>query len=79
MDNFTPEDLILYIYKETSPAQTSAIENALQKDWTLREKLAVLKDSTQRLDKISSTPRVQVVLEVLNYARQNAEALEQKS
>lgn len=71
MNNFTPEDLLLYLYKETSPEQTNAIETALKKDWTLREKLTVLKTSMQRLDKISEVPRTEVVLNVLNYARQN--------
>jgi hypothetical protein len=69
MTNFTPEDLLLYLYKETTAVQTAAIEKALKKDWTLREKLAVLKTSMQRLDKIKENPRTEVVLNVLNYAR----------
>jgi hypothetical protein len=72
MTNFTPEDLLLYLYRETSPRQTAAIEKALAKDWTLREKLAVLKNSTQRLDKIKLSPRTEVVLNVLNYAREKS-------
>ncbi len=70
MTIFTPEDLLLYLYKETSDDQTRAIEEALQKDWTLREKLTVLKTSMQRLDKIVVSPRTEVVLNVLNYARE---------
>jgi hypothetical protein len=70
MNNFTPEDLLLYLYKETSSKQTTAIEAALQKDWTLREKLAVLKTCMQRLDKIKESPRTEVVLNVLNKARE---------
>jgi hypothetical protein len=72
MNNFTPEDLLLYLYKETSAKQKAAIEAALKKDWTLREKLAVLKTSMQRLDKIAEAPRTEVVLNVLNYARDKA-------
>jgi hypothetical protein len=72
MTNFTPEDLLLYLYKETSPKQTSAIEQALQQDWTLKEKLAVLKTSMERLDKIKESPRTEVVLKVLNYARETS-------
>jgi len=53
MTNFTPEDLLLYLYKETTAAQTAAVEAALINDWTLREKLEVLKLSMQRLDKIT--------------------------
>lgn len=72
MTNFTPEDLLLYLYKETSAEQTTAIESALQKDWTLREKLEVLKASMQRLDKIVISPRTEIVLSVLNYAREQS-------
>lgn len=72
MTNFTPEDLLLYLYKETSPEKTAAIEEALKKDWTLCEKLTVLKTSMQRLDKIVESPRTEVVLNVLNYAREKS-------
>ena len=72
MTNFTPEDLLMYLYKETSTRQTKAIETALEKDWTLREKMSVLKASIHRLDKLTESPRTAVVLIVLNYAREQA-------
>jgi len=72
MNTFTPEDLLLYLYKETSEEQTTAIENALKQDWTLREKLAVLKTSLERLDGIKKSPRTRIVLNILNYARKSA-------
>jgi hypothetical protein len=68
MTNFTPEDLLLYLYKETSSKKSAAIEKALKQDWTLREKLNVLKTSMQRLDKITVSPRTEVVLKVLKHA-----------
>ena len=68
MTNFTPEDLLLYLYNETSRKKTAAIEKALKEDWTLREKLSVLKTSMQRLDKITVSPRTEVVLKVLKHA-----------
>ena len=72
MTNFTPEDLLLYLYKETSNQQTTAIEAALEKDWTLREKLNVLKASMQRLDKIAVAPRTEIVLNVLKHAKEQS-------
>jgi hypothetical protein len=69
MTNFTPEDLLQYLYKETSPQQTAAIAEALEYDWTLREKLNVLKTSMDRLDNITEAPRSEVILNILNYAR----------
>jgi hypothetical protein len=68
MSLFTPEDLLLYLYKETDPEQTAAIDAALQMDWTLREKLAVLQASKSRLDTIVATPRTETVLNILKYA-----------
>jgi hypothetical protein len=64
----------LYLYKETSAKKTAAIETALKNDWTLREKLNVLKVSMQRLDKITVSPRTEVVLNVLNHAKEQAAA-----
>jgi len=66
---FTPEELIQYLYKETSHEQTIAIEAALREDWTLREKLEVLKASTQKLGTILESPRAEVILNIMNYAR----------
>jgi hypothetical protein len=70
MPVFTPEDLLLYLYKETSPQQTAAIETALKKDWVLREKLAVLNASIQSLEKIKISPRTETILNILNYANE---------
>jgi hypothetical protein len=70
MTNFTPEDLLLYLYKDCSAEQATQIEAALQKDWTLREKLAVLKASMNRLDKLVVSPRTEVVLNLMNKARE---------
>ncbi len=69
---FTPEELIQYLYNETSPEKTAAIEASLQEDWTLREKLEVLKASTQGLNKLIESPRQEAILNVLNYARESA-------
>ena len=52
MTLFTPEDLLLYLYKESSPELTAAINAALNEDWTLREKLQVMQSSVDELDKV---------------------------
>jgi hypothetical protein len=71
---FTPEDLLRYLYKETSPEMSAAIEAALEEDWTLREKLDVLKASARNLDKIVESPRTEVITNILRYARDTAAA-----
>jgi hypothetical protein len=68
MHNFTPEDLLLYLYKESSPEQAAAIEENLKQDWTLREKLAVMKTAMERLNNLTVSPRTETVLNVLKYA-----------
>ena len=72
MTNFTPEDLLLYLYKESSPELTQAIEKALKMDWTLREKLAIIQVAGERLEKILESPRTEVILNILDYARTTA-------
>lgn len=67
MNNFTPEDLLLYLYNEVTPQEKSAIEAQLQTDWTLSEKLNVLKASLRHLNEISYSPRTEVVLNILHY------------
>jgi hypothetical protein len=54
MSDFTPEDLISYLYGEMDARLTARIEKALEDSWALREKLSVLKASIKRLD--VSTP-----------------------
>ena len=76
MQSFTPEDILLYLYKETSPEMTVAIEAALKSDWTLREKMEVLRSSMKRLENITESPRTEIVLNILNYARQKAKKQE---
>ena len=68
MINYSPEELLQYLYKETTPELTEAIEKALLEDWTLREKLAVLKASQERLNTLIEAPRTQTVLNILRYA-----------
>jgi hypothetical protein len=70
MANFTPEDLLLYLYNEMEPASKQELEKALESDWTLREKLGVLKTSMQRLDRLVESPRTEVVLNILRHASQ---------
>ena len=72
MTNFTPEDLLLYLYQETTIEQKIAIENALKNDWSLREKISVLKASIERLDTIKESPRTETILRILNHVRQSA-------
>jgi hypothetical protein len=72
MTLFTPEDLLRYLYKESSTELTVAIEAALKEDWMLREKLEVLRTSSDELNTVTVAPRMEVILRVMNYARKTA-------
>ena len=61
-----------YLYKESSPELTAAIDAALKEDWMLREKLEVLRSSTNELDKVTVAPRMEVIMRVMDYARKTA-------
>lgn len=68
MHNFTPEDLLQYLYHETSPAQTAAIRAALETDWSLREKFEVIKSAQSRLETLKMSPSQKTIDSILQYA-----------
>ena len=71
MYNYTPEEILLYLYKESSTELTSAIDADLQTNWSLREKVAVMKTAMERLNNITVSPRTEVVLNILRYASES--------
>jgi len=73
MTNYTSEDLMQYLYHETSEEEKKAIEKALQTDWHLKEEFEALKATKQRLDTLLTSPRPQSIMAILNYAKTTAE------
>jgi hypothetical protein len=74
MPNFTTEDLILFMYNEMSEPEKASLEQELQSNWALREKLQVLKESEQRLQKMSlQSPRRQTIAAIMEYATHSSE------
>ncbi len=70
MPEFTTEDMLLYLYNELTDKQKIALEQAMKKDWALREKFQVLKEALQKLNNASLlTPRKQTVQAIMAYAR----------
>lgn len=68
MHNFTPEDLLEYHYGEMNEARAKELEQALKEDWTLREKLTVIREAGARLDKSIYSPGEAVVNRIMHYA-----------
>jgi len=74
MHNFTTEDLLQYLYKETSTEKTAAIGVALLSDWGLREKLEMLKGTQTELSSVKlMSPRKQTLENILSYAEKSVE------
>jgi hypothetical protein len=76
MYNFTQEDLVQYLYKETSPEKTAAITAALNSDYNLREIMDILSGSVEKLDTVELlSPRQQTLDAIMNYAEKPVEEL----
>jgi hypothetical protein len=73
--NFTPEDLVQYLYNETSPEKSSAIKAALEIDWSLREMYNVIVSGQKRLEAFELSPREEALNKILNYAEKSISEL----
>jgi hypothetical protein len=72
MHNYTPEDLLRFLYHEMNSNEAAVLESELTLNWALREKLAVLKSAQERLNSVVESPRTEVVLNILKYAAATA-------
>ena len=74
MHSFTQEDLVQYLYNESSAEKSALIKAALETDWNLREEFEVISSATSGLEKISLSPRKIAVDNILNYAEKSVTA-----
>ena len=75
MHSFTPEDLIQYIYNETSTQKSAAIKVALDTDWNLREKYDEIISAHKSLENLTLSPRKKAVDNILAYAEKSVRHL----
>jgi hypothetical protein len=75
MHCFTTEDLLQFLYKETSPDKTEAIKAALEADWTLKEKYEAMVTASKELDTLNASPRQESIDMILQYAEKSVEEL----
>ncbi len=71
MYSITQEDLIQYVYNETSIERTAAIKMALDTDWGLREKYEEIMSTLKTLEKVNLSPRKKTVDAILAYAEKS--------
>ena len=75
MRNFTPEDLVQYLYNETSHQKSEAIRAALETDWHLKEMFEVIVSAQKRLEAFELSPRDEAVKKILQHAEKALEQL----
>jgi hypothetical protein len=69
MKKIKEEDLILYLYNDCSPGLRAAIDEALEEDIALKDRLQVLRRSIQQLDKLKlKSPSKQSIKAIMKYA-----------
>ena len=72
MANITQDDLLNYLYKEGSAEKIEYIEQLLETDIDLQERIQVLKTAKSRLDQIKLiSPNSRSVDNILNYAERS--------
>ena len=67
MTKFTQEDLVQYLYKETSEQKTAAIKVALETDWDLRDSYKRISVWKKNLEEINLSPRDEAVNRILQH------------
>ena len=75
MHSFKQEDLLLYMYGDTSNDQTAAIKQALETDWKFKEEYEKLVASQSSLGQISLSPRKEAIDFLLEYAARPVQEL----
>ena len=72
MHSFTQEDLVQYLYRESSPEKAAAIKAALDIDWSLRENFQLLADAQKRLESLELfSPSQRAIDNILSYAERS--------
>ena len=69
MHNFTPDDLVQYLYNEASQQKSKAIETALQNDWSLREMYDVIVSAQKRLEVLDLAPRDEALNKIFRHGK----------
>lgn len=66
---FTPDDLLRYLYEDTSAEESKEIEKALQNDSHLQKKYEQLRMDMELLDELVLTPSDKCIDHIMGYAR----------
>lgn len=70
MIRITPDDLIRYLYKETSERRSAEIKAALETDWNLQQSYEEILAAQKSLGKVEFSPRDEVISRIMQHATQ---------
>ena len=69
---FTTDQLIRFLYEETSASETFAIKKALNSSKELMEEFKLLQSAQQQLPKIQFNPKRSTMQNILRYSKSTA-------
>ena len=76
MANITQDDLLQFLYNELPPEKTKEMQQELDADTELQERLNVLKAAKTRLEKIKLlSPDERSIDKIMNYSERGIEEL----
>ncbi len=70
--NFTLNDLIRLVYKETSPEEEFAVRDEINSDWQIREAYEELNGAVKKLPKVTFAPSNKCINGILHYSKLTA-------
>jgi len=74
MNKFTPEELVRYLYSETSDKKSAAIREALLTDYELKETLDKMINAQENLNSVAQfSPSERSVNKILEYAAKKSQ------
>ena len=75
MHNFTTEDLIQFVYNESSAQKATAIKIAIETDCAFREKYDEVMSTYQILQKLNFSPLKKSIDKIVAHAEKSAQRL----
>ena len=75
MNYITQDDLVRYLYNETSDKKSELVREALETDMELREAFNALLLSKKNLEETNLSPRPEAVDKILQYAAKHEKHL----
>ncbi len=68
---FTQNDLLRFVYKESTTVEKAAIKKALSEDWMLKEAYIEIYEAYKALPKATFSPSTNCLNKILKYSAQS--------